>query len=168
MTSFHGGIPGNGAKGSIPFPGTKENDFDSPFFKIVQSLHMKTLTKKQNERKLSLLPNGKPKYVRCYDNGGESFDRFTVVFTGRYTHKTNGGHWYVGMSENPFHPQGFGQHGDTEFQCVDRPTYGHLGKKISFDSLPEDCQKLVMQDYMDLWDIDLLNLEDVIQQEQRP
>lgn len=108
---------------------------------------------KQYKRRLSLLPNGKPKYVRCYDNGGESFDRYTVVFTGRYTHKTNGGHWYVGMSENPFHPQGFGQHGETEFQCVDRPTYGHLGKKISFDSLPEDCQKLVMQDYVDLWDI---------------
>jgi hypothetical protein len=44
-------------------------------------------------RLLSLMPNGVPKYVRVYDNGGKSFDRYTVVFTGRYTHKTGGACW---------------------------------------------------------------------------
>jgi hypothetical protein len=57
------------------------------------------------------MPNGIPRYVRCYDNGGETFDRFTVVFSGRYRHLTGGEFWHVGMSEHPFHPQGFGQHG---------------------------------------------------------
>lgn len=107
---------------------------------------------KIQERKNSLVPNGIPKYVRCYDNGGKTFDRYTVVFTGRYTHKTNRAFWYVGMSANPLHPQGFGQHGDTEFQPCDRPTYSHLGKKIKFQDLPEDCKKLVMKDYLYLWD----------------
>jgi len=118
------------------------------------------LTKKEQkhkERAERLVPNGVPRYIRCYDNGGAdakngSFDRYTVVFTGRYTHKTNGAFWYVGMSGNPFHPQGFGQHGETNHQPCDRPSYGHLGKKIKFEDLPKDCQKLVMDDYLYLWD----------------
>lgn len=56
------------------------------------------------------------------------------------------------MSSQPFHPQGFGQHGESD-SPIDRPTYGHLGKKIKFDDLPEDCQKLVLSDYVYLWNI---------------
>lgn len=108
--------------------------------------------KKQAERKEALVPNGIPRYIRCYDNGGETADRYTVVYTGNYTHKTNRSFWYVGMSGSPFHPLGIGIHGDSEFRPIDRPTYSHLGKKIKFQDLPEDCQKLVMQDYLYLWD----------------
>jgi hypothetical protein len=99
-----------------------------------------------------LLPGGTPRYIRCYDNGGKSFDRYTVVFTGRYKKKTGGMFLDLRMSANPFHPQGFGQHGESDMQ-IDWPTYGHLGKKIQFKDLPEDCQKLVMSDYRDLWDL---------------
>ena len=107
-----------------------------------------------------LMPGGAPRYIRCYDNGnrpdGGTIDRYTVVYTGRYRHKTGGSQWYVGMSAAPFHPQGFGQHGEYPGHlgpAIDRPSYGHLGKKIKFQDLPEDCQKLVLQDYRDLWDI---------------
>ena len=108
--------------------------------------------KRQAERKASLVPNGKPKMVRCYDNGGKSMDRYTVVFTGRYTHKTNRSFWYVGMSGSPFHPQGIGMHGESEYTPIDKPTYSHLGKKIKFEDLTEDCQKCVMETYLYLWD----------------
>jgi hypothetical protein len=99
-----------------------------------------------------LLPNGKPRYVHCYDNGGESIDRYTVIFTGRYRHKTGGEFIYLAMNAAPFHPQGFGQHGGSDKQ-IDWPRYGHLGRKIQFDVLPADCQRLVLSDYRDLWDI---------------
>ena len=106
---------------------------------------------KQAQRRLSLLPNGKPRYIRCYDSGDNSFlDRYTVVYTGRYTDKTNGNFWYVGMSQNPF--IGIGSHGESKYKPIDRPTYKHLGKKIKFDDLTEDCKKLVMSDYLYLWD----------------
>ena len=85
------------------------------------------MNKTAQNRLNNILPNGKPKYVRCYDNNGETADRYTVVFTGHYTHKTN--------------------------TQIDYPSYGHLGKKITFDQLPTDCQKCVMQTYVDLWDI---------------
>ena len=110
------------------------------------------MNKRDKERAERLLPNGKPRYIRCYDNNGETFDRYTVVFTGHYTHKTDRQHLFVGMSENPYHPMGFGQHGESDTQ-IDYPTYGHLGKKIKFEDLPEHCQQLVMDDYKEIWDI---------------
>jgi hypothetical protein len=43
------------------------------------------------------------------------------------------------MSSIPFHPQGFGQYSTCQLGR-------HLGKRIDFEDLPEDCQKLVKQD----------------------
>lgn len=90
----------------------------------------------REELMVQLKPN-----IRCYDSGGEFFDRYTVIYLdeperGRDTFTA------VGMSEHPFHPQGFGQH------CT--ATSGrHLGKLIAFEDLPEDCQKLVKRDLGD-------------------
>lgn len=110
------------------------------------------MNKGQQQRIDSLMPNGNPKYVRCYDNGGETADRYTVVFTGNYTHKTGRQHWYLGMSANPFHPQGVGMHGESSTQ-IDRPAYSHLGKKIKFEDLTKEAQECVKQTYVDLWDL---------------
>jgi hypothetical protein len=79
--------------------------------------------------------NGQP--IRCYDNGGETCDRYTVIYMAEP--EWAGLFAAVGMSESPFHPQGFGQH------CVVMPGR-HLGKRIPFDSLPDDCQRLVNRD----------------------
>jgi hypothetical protein len=98
-----------------------------------------------------LLPGGVPKMIRAYDNGGKTFDRYTVVFTGRYRDRK--GCEYLGMSEHPFNPQGFGQHGEAD-QPIDYPTYSHIGKKISFAQLPSDCRKLVLSDYRSIWRLD--------------
>ena len=65
---------------------------------------------KKSERQENLLPKGIPKWIRCYDNGGKTFDRFTVIFTRAHNFGLKGFIVGVGMSENPFHPQGFGQH----------------------------------------------------------
>jgi len=113
------------------------------------------MTNKQ-KRLESLLPNGMPKYVRCYDNGGETADRYTVVFTGNYTHKTDRHHWYIGMSANPFHPLGIGCFGESRTQ-IDRPAYSHLGKKIKFEDLPKDCKKNTLEYYTQLWDLEIEN-----------
>jgi hypothetical protein len=102
-------------------------------------------------REEQFMPNGIPRKIRIYDNGGETFDRYTVVFTGNY--KGRYGCDYLEMSENPYYPQGFGQHG-WDRQVIDYPKYSHLGKKIKFIDLPEDCQDCVIQDYKALWRIE--------------
>lgn len=134
----------------------KINGFEMP--KTLENIRnlLTQIVKKNNkvkERKNRLLPAGIPRYIRCYDSGPDSTaDRYTVVYTGNYKGKSKRWHDYVGISGAPFHPQGIGMHGQTEFQPVDRPTYSHLGKKIKFSDLPEDCKKLVMQDYLYYWD----------------
>jgi hypothetical protein len=119
-----------------------------------------TRTKKRIE---SLLPGGVPRYVRCYDNGGKTVDRYTVVFAGRHAAaRIYRVFPYLGMSSQPFHPQGFGQHGETRDKPCDVDRWGfppamgrtgHLGKRIPFADLPDDCRKLVMGDYLELWDL---------------
>lgn len=110
------------------------------------------MNQKYIERKERILPDGKPRYMRFYDSGEGFIDRYTAVFTGRYTHKTGGDYWYLAMNAAPFHPQGFGQHGFSATP-IDRPAYAHIGKKISFDDLPEDCKTFVLQEYVYMWDI---------------
>jgi hypothetical protein len=75
------------------------------------------------------------KNLRIYDNGGKSFDRYTIVFLDRPEH----GDMLecLAMSENPFHPQGFCQHSMAMLGA-------HLGKRIRFDQLPTDCQRATM------------------------
>jgi hypothetical protein len=126
---------------------------------------VKRLTAKQQARLDNLLPDGKPKAtkVRIYDNGGTenggTVDRYTVVFAGNYnnigrrdTERFIGEHPVIGMSGAPFHPQGFCCH-ESYGYIIDRPKYGHLGKKIKFEDLPEDCQKVIIRDYCDLWNL---------------
>jgi hypothetical protein len=97
------------------------------------------------------MPKGKPRYIRCYDNEGNTVDRYTVVFTGRYTHKTNKQHWYLGMSYNPFSPMGVCVHGENNNQ-IDVPSYKHLGKKIQFSDMSKDAQECTIKLYLYLWD----------------
>lgn len=118
------------------------------------------LTKRQVNRLKALLPGGTPRYVRCYDNGGETCDRYTVVFHGQA-----GGRNcfpYLAMNAAPFHPQGFGQHGESGLRPCDADRWGfppalgrkcHLGKRIPFAELPPDCRKLVLQDYREIWNL---------------
>ena len=124
------------------------------------------MNKKQSARLNRLLPNGIPKYVRIYDNKGRSIDNFTVVYTGRYRKRTPSGQWdcwfqVIGMNSAPFHPQGFCQHSEYESQIdVDKhgfaPAIGrknHLGTRITFQSLPKDCQTAILSDYKSIWNL---------------
>lgn len=94
-------------------------------------------------------PDGSPRYVQCRDSG-EPGDRYTVWFTGRHGALPAGWVGYRGMSGAPFHPQGVGMWGEIErYKARNYPG----GKRISFADLPEDCRKLVLCDYREIWRI---------------
>lgn len=81
------------------------------------------------------------KNLRIYDNGGKTFDRYTVVFLDR-PERTPGLFEALAASIYPFHPQGFGQH-------VTAAPGRHLGRRVRFESLPEDVRRFVTQNLED-------------------
>jgi hypothetical protein len=85
--------------------------------------------------------------IRCYDNGGITADRYTVVFLTPYFVDDTERAWFVsvGMSSDPYHPQGVGYHNETP-RLIDEPTSDHLGKPIAFTDLPEKCRIMVERD----------------------
>lgn len=80
---------------------------------------------------------GKP--IRCYDNGGKTADRYTVIYMSDLNQWKYNSYGARGMNDQPFHPQGICQF------TVATPGR-HLGKRIRFTDLPIDCQKAVTQD----------------------
>lgn len=105
-------------------------------------------------------------HERYYDNGGETADRYSVVFSGR-------GFWYARyMSENPFHPQGVGlSDGADKRSGSAREWYtryapfpgrpdvaehswgppsigrkGPLGRRVRFGELPPQVQRSILMD----------------------
>ena len=111
----------------------------------------------KEERRKSLLPGGVPKWVRCYDNGGGdkkggTFDRYTVIYTRAHCFGMRGRTVGRGLSVYPCHPQGFGQWIEYDnHRDLKGGTIGGNGKRIRFLELPEDCSKVVLQDYKELW-----------------
>lgn len=66
-----------------------------------------------------------------YDNGGDTFDRYTIVFK----QKLDNHNWCLVLSHNPQEIQGFSSFA----KCIDGDPL--LGKKIKFGDLPENVQK---------------------------
>jgi hypothetical protein len=104
----------------------------------------------------------------CLDNGGETFDRYTI------RDKSTGD--IIGASEHPFSPQGFGQYCGNVAHNYWVTAYGHgwdrtdkttvnkrvkfgvdhflndcarVGKIIPFDKLPPDVQKYATQSFLE-------------------
>lgn len=80
--------------------------------------------------------------LRCYDNGGKTFDRYTVVPPrwAKEERERDGTFNSIGASEHPFAPQGFGQHG----AAMAGP---HLGKRVKWADLPPDVQRFARQSF---------------------
>src|SRR4030042_3469224 len=112
------------------------------------------MTKQERINSISPIINGKrvPKKIRIYDNGGKTCDCYTAVFTGNYKGREGRCH-YIGFNEIPHSPNmGIWQHGESR-DVIDRPVYSHLGKPVKFSDLPEDCKRLLMDEYWDIWDL---------------
>lgn len=86
-----------------------------------------------------------PEHIRIYDNGGETYDRYTVVFTLDMS-LVDGNTHYRAYSSNPYSPLGFAQWGESS-TFIDEPNGDHLGERIEFSKLPELVQRCVREDY---------------------
>jgi hypothetical protein len=109
-------------------------------------------------RMRNLMTRGHPRWTRIYDNNGDSMDRYTVVFTGKYR-KPDEDIVFLSMSAEPFSALGVCLKGTSSLP-IDVNEYGFsprigavidLGKRITFDDLPPDCRRATIQQYIELW-----------------
>ena len=101
-----------------------------------------------------LLPNGWPRWLKLYDNGGKSKDCYFAVFT-----KGRPGYWraYQTVSFNavPNHPQ-MGIYMHNEYTRPGELKLGaHLGKRIDIQELPPDCVRAIYEEYCYWWDLEV-------------
>jgi len=91
--------------------------------------------------KNTVMHNGKRHVCRIFDAGPEMIDRYTVAFKGHYLKAYGMVYPYLAASSLPFHPQGFGQHGEAKQFLTGK----HLGRRIRFEDAPTDVQKFICQ-----------------------
>jgi hypothetical protein len=82
--------------------------------------------------------------LRCYDNGGKTADRYTVI-PPRWAHayrleRDPRAFESIAANACPFHPQGFGQHTLAE-------PGPHLGRRVAWSDLPADVQRFARQSF---------------------
>jgi len=83
--------------------------------------------------------------LAIFDNGGKTWDRYTVLYVPQ-----PGAEFveYLGASERPYDPQGFGQHGEMRASEVASYRYRATSSKESarWSDLPDDVKRAVRQD----------------------
>ncbi len=99
--------------------------------------------KYQPKRSSARWLEGAPKPVlACYDNGGRTADRYTVLYGAPLWDESYGRNVPVRyMSENPFAPQGVGM-------FADMPAWNRaaLGRKVRYADLPAQVRRCVALD----------------------
>jgi len=98
------------------------------------------------ERAERLMPGGVPRYIRVWEHP-TSAEQYCIVFTKKTLDR--GVFMSLGLSAQPFHPWGICQHSETRFPNGSK----EWGKRIKFEDLSADCQRLVIDDYKYIWDL---------------
>lgn len=78
---------------------------------------------------------------RIFDYGDTVADRYTVAFKGYRVEGCSMIYPYLASGPTPFHPGGFGMHCESRHFLTGK----RLGKRVTFQSLPADVQKFILQ-----------------------
>lgn len=88
--------------------------------------------------------------LAIYDNGGKTWDRYTVFYKPLVPLKDIRDHiGYRGMSEDPYSPQGFGIYDTMEAWEVARYRESIYRQSAKWSDLPEQVKKSVRHDCSD-------------------
>lgn len=86
--------------------------------------------------------------LAIYDNGGKTFDRYTVFYREPTAGVTFSDMWigYRGMSDHPFSPSGFGIYAEIEAWQLRGYRARAYRESCKWSSLPPDVKRAVLQD----------------------
>ena len=105
-------------------PSNEEDAFNKWYEEVYKNVKVKESIQKVNGNR-----------IQVYENGGETLDRYTIVFLG--LEKYNGYYQGVGASQT----------GGGFYQHIEVKLGRHLGKEISFSSLDPRLQSLIKQEF---------------------
>lgn len=89
--------------------------------------------------------------LAIYDNGGKTWDRYTVFYKPTDSQSYGyGSIGYRGMSEHPYAPNGFGIYGEMKPFEVAAYRNRIYRESCKWTDLPEDVQRAVRNDCSDL------------------
>ena len=84
--------------------------------------------------------------IETWDGGSGRLDRYTIAISGIQVSNNRVYTMVFGSSDNPFHPQGFGQFSHEELTAdFRRKSHRHFGKRINYTELPKDVQRYIRQ-----------------------
>lgn len=107
----------------------------------IRELHRhRGLPTPQKRRAESLIPLGIPRYIRLY----EDEVNIHVVFTGQYP--KDKGYKYLVLHSSNIDDKYLAGYPDT-------PAYGHLGKKVDWDSISPEYRSIIIEHYIQLWSL---------------
>jgi hypothetical protein len=114
----------------------------APEFSLIDLILLRGRSKK-------LYSHNVPNYIRVYDNGGFTTDRYTIIFTGKRVSNTE--YLVLKLSDEP---------DDQNHNCytmyiesTSKKNIPMIGRKIQFNNLPPQCQKVVQCYYKSLWNV---------------
>lgn len=89
--------------------------------------------------------------LAIYDNGGKSFDRYTVFYKPvEPLENLRGWIGYRGMSTDPYAPQGFGIYAEMQAYEVAQYRQRVYRESCKWSDLPEQVKKSVREDCKDI------------------
>lgn len=94
---------------------------------------------------------GAPELIRCYSLGD---NEVTVVFHGRYQHRTNGRFLALKLFPDSKSNCAYTESLETD-AIIDRQHNHQLGRRVRFRSLQHSWQKLIIREYCLLWGTDM-------------
>lgn len=95
-----------------------------------------------------------PRYIRVWDNGGATLDRYTIQFTRANCFGFTGRVYFMGSNVEP---AGMSYRSDMDAAMFSMPDI----EKSSFDKLPAAVQRVVVIEYVQCWGVSLAEVPDV-------
>ena len=95
-----------------------------------------------------------PRYIKVWDNGGATLDRYTIQFTRANCFKFTGRAYFMGSSAEP---RGMSYCNDVDAATFSMPDI----EKSSFDKLPAAVQRVVVIEYVQCWNATLSEIPEV-------
>ena len=119
------------------------------YYRRKQSVSLSAMVRKIWNQDDSIYIQNLPRYIKVFDNGGATLDRYTVIFTKRKVNQSE----YLALKLSDEPDGQFHNKHTILLNSTSQKSVPLIGRKIAFTDLPAQCQSIVRKYYRDLWSV---------------